>query len=42
MMRNSYPASSRGVEMARIPNGAVASMLENEATKNTIFFEDFT
>jgi hypothetical protein len=28
--------------MARIPRGAVASILENEATKNTIFFEDFT
>lgn len=28
--------------MARMPSGAVASMLENEATKNTIFFDDFT
>jgi len=28
--------------MARIPRGAVASMLEKEATKNTIFFDDFT
>jgi hypothetical protein len=28
--------------MARMPKGAVASMLEKEATKNTIFFEDFT
>jgi hypothetical protein len=28
--------------MARIPSGAVASMLENDATKNTIFFDDFT
>lgn len=28
--------------MARIPSGAVASMLEKEATKNTIFFDDFT
>jgi hypothetical protein len=25
-----------------MPKGAVASMLEKEATKNTIFFEDFT
>jgi hypothetical protein len=38
----SYPASSSGVEIARIPSGAVASMLENDATKNTIFFEDLT
>jgi hypothetical protein len=30
------------VEIARIPKGAVASMLEKEATKNTIFFDDFT
>ena len=42
MMRISYPASNKGVEMARMPSGAVASMLENEATKNTIFFDDFT
>ncbi len=28
--------------MARMPNGAVASMPENEATKNTIFFADLT
>ena len=28
--------------MARIPKGAVASMLEKEATKKTIFLEDFT
>jgi hypothetical protein len=42
MMQISYPASSRGVEIARIPSGAVASMLEKEATKKTIFFEDFT
>ena len=28
--------------MARMPSGAVASMLENDATKNTIFFDDFT
>src|SRR5215469_5323554 len=28
--------------MARIPSGAVASILENEATKNTIFLEGFT
>src|SRR5258708_35363471 len=41
-MRMSYPASNSGVEMARMPRGAVASMLENEATKNTIFFDDFT
>src|ERR1700730_5377888 len=41
-MRISYPASNSGVEMARMPRGAVASMLENEATKNTIFFDDFT
>jgi hypothetical protein len=32
----------RGVEIARIPKGAVASMLENDGTKNTIFLEDFT
>jgi hypothetical protein len=37
----SYPAFSKGVEMARIPKGAVASMLEKEATKKTIFFDDF-
>src|SRR5215471_14756062 len=42
MMQTSYPAFSRGVEMARIPKGAVASMLENEATKKTIFLEDAT
>jgi hypothetical protein len=42
MMRISYPAFNRGVEMARMPRGAVASMLEKEATKNTIFFDDFT
>jgi hypothetical protein len=42
MILTSYPASSSGVEIARIPNGAVASMLENEGTKKTIFFEDFT
>jgi len=41
-MQISYPASSSGVEIARIPSGAVASMLENDATKNTIFFDDFT
>jgi hypothetical protein len=41
-MQISYPASSSGVEIARMPSGAVASMLENEATKNTIFFDDFT
>jgi hypothetical protein len=38
----SYPASSSGVEIARIPSGAVASILENDATKNTILFEDLT
>src|ERR1700730_17653254 len=42
MILTSYPAFSRGVEMARIPKGAVASMLEKEATKKTIFFDDFT
>src|SRR5436305_12312096 len=42
MMQISYPASNRGVEIARIPSGAVASMLEKEATKKTIFLEDFT
>jgi hypothetical protein len=42
MIRISYPAFSNGVEIARMPNGAVASMLEKEATKNTIFFDDFT
>src|SRR6201997_3786821 len=41
-MQPSYPASRRGVEIARMPSGAVASMLEKEATKNTIFFDDFT
>jgi hypothetical protein len=41
-MQISYPASIRGVEIARIPSGAVASMLEKEATKKTIFLEDFT
>jgi hypothetical protein len=28
--------------MAKMPRGAVASILEKEATKNTIFFDDFT
>src|SRR5581483_253925 len=42
MIAMSYPALSRGVEMARIPSGAVASILEKEATKKTIFFDDFT
>jgi hypothetical protein len=42
MIRTSYPASSNGVEIAKIPSGAVASMLENDATKNTILLEDFT
>jgi hypothetical protein len=41
MILISYPAFIRGVEIARIPNGAVASMLENEGTKKTIFLEDF-
>lgn len=40
MMQISYPASRSGVEIARMPSGAVASMLEKEATKNTIFFDD--
>src|SRR5215467_3716040 len=40
MMRISYPAFSSGVDIARMPSGAVASMLEKEATKKTIFFED--
>jgi hypothetical protein len=30
------------VEMARIPRGAVASILEKEATKKTIFLDDLT
>ena len=42
IIRMSYPAFNKGVEMARIPRGAVASMLEKEATKKTIFFDDFT
>jgi hypothetical protein len=42
MIRTSYPAFNSGVEMARMPNGAVASMLEKEATKNTIFLDDYT
>src|SRR5271154_3036736 len=42
MIRTSYPASNNGVEIAKIPSGAVASMLENDATKNTILFDDFT
>src|SRR5260370_33572837 len=37
-----YPAFKRGVEIAKMPNGAVASMLEKEGTKKTIFFEAFT
>jgi hypothetical protein len=41
-METSYPALRRGVDMARIPKGAVASMLENEATKKTIFLEEAT
>jgi hypothetical protein len=41
MILISYPAFIRGVEIARIPKGAVASMLENEGTKKTIFLEDF-
>src|SRR6476620_10087276 len=42
MIFTSYPASSSGVEMARMPSGAVASILEKEGTKKTILFEDFT
>src|SRR6266851_7654100 len=42
MILISYPAFNRGVEIAKIPNGAVASMLEKEGTKKTIFFEAFT
>jgi hypothetical protein len=42
IMQISYPAPRRGVEIARMPSGAVASMLEKDATKNTIFFDDFT
>jgi hypothetical protein len=42
MILTSYPAFISGVEIARIPNGAVASMLENDGTKKTIFLEDFT
>ena len=41
MILTSYPAFNSGVEIARIPNGAVASILEKEGKKNTIFFEDF-
>src|SRR5258708_4272773 len=33
MILTSYPASIRGVAIAKIPNGAVASMLENDGTK---------
>src|ERR1700733_12907979 len=42
MIRTSNPASNNGVAIAKIPSGAVASMLENDATKNTILFDDFT
>jgi hypothetical protein len=42
MISTSYPALIKGVEIAKIPNGAVASMLENDGTKKTIFLEDFT
>src|ERR1035441_6982408 len=42
MMRTSNPASSSGVEIARSPNGAVASILENDGTKKTIFLDFFT
>src|SRR5215831_2765583 len=42
IMRMSYPAFSSGVAMARMPSGAVASTLEQDATKNTIFLDDFT
>jgi hypothetical protein len=33
----SYPARSKGVETARIPRGAVASVLEKAGKKKTIF-----
>jgi hypothetical protein len=35
----SKPARIRGVATARIPSGAVASELENDGKKNTIFFD---
>jgi hypothetical protein len=41
MSRTSNPACNNGVATARIPSGAVASILENDATKNTILLEDF-
>src|SRR5690348_5604575 len=37
-----YPALSSGVETARMPSGAVASLLANAGKKNTIFLEPFT
>src|ERR1035437_9928211 len=42
MMRTSNPASSSGVEIARSPSGAVASILENDGTKKMIFLDLFT
>jgi hypothetical protein len=42
MIRISYPARSNGVEMASKPSGAVASMLEKEGMKKTIFFDRCT
>jgi hypothetical protein len=42
MMRTSKPARRRGVEIASKPSGAVASMLEKEGMKNTIFLDGFT
>src|ERR1700687_1916956 len=42
MMRTTKPASSSGVEIASSPKGAVASILENDGTKKTIFLDFFT
>src|SRR6516225_6849573 len=42
MIRTEYPARSNGVDIARSPSGAVASILENDGTKKTIFFESRT
>ena len=42
MIRTSYPARSRGVEIASSQSGAVASVLANEGKKKTIFLEPFT
>ena len=36
-MQTLYPARSNGVDMARIPSGAVASVLESAEKENTIF-----